>query len=296
VASEEIFTLPQRIWRRWAPAILSYPLTGDTDGKIQESLIKIAYQNASDEIIETLLLLIDKENKEYSNIFIIRQIENLWDERLADSLLEKVRDTKLKPTCMGTILGYLLDHKSSGAKEFAESLVSSHNTFTGDERTKAVIAASELITRSEGAGWDTVWPAIQTDIDYSQAIIATVARDHYPMGKQLNLKESQLADLYMHLARRYPYKEDPRHEGVFTPGPRDNIANFKEFILNQLKQSGTEEACEEIKRIAKEFPELDWLNWTLYDAQIVTRQKTWKPLLPEEVIELAQRANFGTIN
>ena len=116
-----------------------------------------------------------------------------------------------------------------------------------------------------------------------------MARDHYPSGIQLNLKESQLADIYMHLARLYPYKEDPHHEGVFTPGPRDDIANFRDSILNQLKQSGTEEACEEIKRIAKELPELDWLNWTLYEAQIITRQKTWKPLMPEEIIELRQR-------
>ena len=116
VASEDISTLQQSTWIKWAPIILSYPLMGDNDEKIQGDLIRIAYKYAPGEFIGTLMLLIDKENREYSNIFIIRHIENLWDERLADSLLEKVRDPKLKPTCMGTILGYLLDHKNNGAK------------------------------------------------------------------------------------------------------------------------------------------------------------------------------------
>ena len=110
-APEEVFALPENIWKKWAPAILSYPLSGTRDENIHKKLIKIAYQYASKTIIDTLMLLIDKENREYSTIFIIRQIEFCWDKHLADSLLKKAKEIDLKPSCMGTILAFLLDHR-----------------------------------------------------------------------------------------------------------------------------------------------------------------------------------------
>jgi hypothetical protein len=37
-------------------------------------------------------------------LFIIKQIENCWNEQLADSLLKIAREAELKTTCMRTIL------------------------------------------------------------------------------------------------------------------------------------------------------------------------------------------------
>jgi hypothetical protein len=100
----------------------------------------------------------------------------------------------------------------------------------------------------------------------------------------LGLEEDQLADLFEWLAREFPYNED---EGVFAPGTRDGIASFRDSILNRLKQKGTQEACNAIQRIIKKLPELDWLKWTLFEAQIIFRQKTWRELRPSDIIALS---------
>jgi predicted NACHT family NTPase len=290
----EISTLPHYIWKNWAPIIIAFPspigiIGNEKNENIQRNLAKIAYQYASNEIIETLLLLIDEENKKYENIFITFRVESCWDNQLSASILEKAMEEDLKPKCMGKLLAELLDHNVEKAKEFAESLVSSHESLSGDWRYKAVIAASVLINHAEDAGWASIWPVIQFDPEFGKEIIISASRDYYgiPKTQKLGLKEDQLADLFVWLAREFPYKEDIVHEGVFTPGPRDDIASFRDSMLNRLKQKGTQEACNAIQRITKELPELDSLKWTLFEAQIIFLQKTWKELRPSDIIALS---------
>ena len=252
-------------------------------------MVKTAYQYASREIIETLMLFIDEENRKYETIFISQKVELCWDDLLSASILKKAMEEELKPACLGKLLADLLDHNVEMAKEFAESLVTSYNSLSDQWRYKAVVAASVLINHADDAGWALIWPAIQQDSEFGKEVIISASHDYFGINKtqKLCLNEDQLADLFTWLAHKYPYNEDVDHELVFTPGPRDSIASFRDSILNRLKQKGTQEACNAIKRIANEFPELDWLKWTLYDAQIVFRQKTWRELRPSDVIVLA---------
>ncbi len=135
----------------------------------------------------------------------------------------------------------------------------------------------------------SIWPAIQRDAVFGKEIIISASHDYYgvPRTQKLGLKEDQLADLFLWLVREYPYKEDIIHEEVFTPDQRDDIASFRDSILNRLKQKGTQEACNAIQRIIRELPELDWLKWKLFEAQIIFRQKTWKELRPSDIIALS---------
>ncbi|MDD4651244.1 MAG: hypothetical protein PHQ34_03340 [Methanothrix sp.] len=290
----DIAILPINVWIKWAPTILSYPLFDVGDKIDHRSLVKIAYENAPEEIIETLMLLIDRENKEYGNIFVIREIDCCWDEHLAESLLKKARETELKSACMGTLLNSLLDHKAVNAKEFAESLISSKEILIGDGQSKAVIAASALMIHANDSDWSILWSAIQRDPEFGKNVIAYVSQNRHDVERNgLKLNESQLADLYIWLACQYPHNEDIIHEGVFTPSIRDSIGDFRDSVLNQLKLAGNIEACEEIKRISEELPDLGSLKWVLYEAKTITRRKMWTPLPPEKIIEIAQRAKFG---
>lgn len=106
--------------------------------------------------------------------------------------------------------------------------------------------------------------------------------------------EEQLADFYIWLSREFPQHEDPKHdddEGAYFVSTREEIAEFRDRLLRTLIEKGTRAACEEIKRIIKELPMLTWLKWYLLEAQSITRQNTWDPPLPEDVINLATNNN-----
>ena len=101
------------------------------------------------------------------------------------------------------------------------------------------------------------------------------------------LPESQLAELFIWLSRKYPHAKDPNRDGGFV-SPRDSIAWWRDELLRHLKQLGTQKACEAIQYIINELPYLDWLKWTLLDARAATRQNTWLPPQPRDILELTK--------
>jgi hypothetical protein len=116
-ASDFIPTIPREVWKKWVPFILAYsPSNNVKDKELDSELVRMAYQNASDEFIATLILLIDQENREYGSISIIGKVEEFWDERLANSLLNKAKDEKLKLECMECLLNQLYKQTWYGYK------------------------------------------------------------------------------------------------------------------------------------------------------------------------------------
>jgi len=297
-APDFIPEIPSDVWKKWVPIILAYWITGSKeDQETQQKLINMAYRHAPDEIIQTLMVLIDKDDEEHGEIYITRKVEGCWDERLANALLAKVKDNKLKSGSIGSLLGDLLDHNIEEAKNIAESCVLLPPPSSGSERSKAIIVACVLMVHAEDAGWSVIWPAIQQDIEFGREMILEVAhrydRHASKLGKRL--AEDHLADLFIWLAHQHPYSEDPKHEGAYTVGPRDSIADFRDGILENLKQRGTQKACEEIQRIISELPELTWLKWTLTRARAITRRRTWTPPRIEDIMKMANNQQLRLV-
>lgn len=285
---EFLVSLPASIWKKWAPIILAYPTSSSAERDMQKKIVQIAYQHAPDEIIETLMILIDKENEVSGHIFIIDKVEDCCDERLAKAMLSKVKDEKLRAESIGDLLDVLLKFEVKEARVFAESLIPSPLPSSGIERSKAILAARTLISNTGHASWSVVWSAIQQDVDFGREVISAIATSGRHYGKiEAQLTEDQLADLFVWLVHRYPYEKDPEHEGVYFVGPREAIADFRDSILRYLENLGTIRGCEAIERVIQEFPELDFLKWVWIDAKRITRSKTWAPPRPTDIIRIA---------
>ena len=178
---------------------------------VEQELIDRAYRFASKEIVQTLAVLIDKENAGMGHIFITDKIQACWGEPLGDFLLHKARDTSLKPDSMGVLLQQLIGHEAQEAESFAKSLISLPLPAAGDDRAKAAVAATVLMRHAKNAGWSVVWPAINNDPGFSAEVIALVASregwgDKGGIWQRIN--EDELADLFLWLARQ---SAPPRH-------------------------------------------------------------------------------------
>lgn len=287
-----IANLPKHIWKKWVPIIVAYPLSsGTNEGDIDQILIEIGYRQAPDEFIRTLLILINKENKEQDHVFIVQKIENCLDDRLADVLLNSIKHKKFKPTCMGDILEVLLKNKYKEAKTYAESLLQFPLPTQVEERTKVVIATRMLINNTDDAGWVSVWPLFQHDTAFGKEVVLQVAHgaEQHSASIGRKLAEDQLADLYIWIMKIYPYEEDPKFEGAHFVGPRESVAHWRDNILNHLKNRGTYHSCNAIEKIIQAFPKLkEWLNILLLEARIIARQHTWTPFEPEDILKVAR--------
>ncbi len=288
-ASSFIPTIPASIWEKWAPIIVTYPISRDIDREADHKLVKMAYQYAPAEVVRSLMILIDKENKEHDNIFITRKVESCWGSYLADALLTKAKNKDLKPESMGCLLSDLLTHRVGEAKVFAESFVHLPLPSSGEERSRAIVAARVLMTHAEDCGWSVVWPAIQQDTEFGRKVMLAAADhfDRYTAGIGQRLSEDQLANLYIWLVQQFPYAEDPQYEEAHYVEPRENVANWRDSLLRHLKERGTDQAYEEIRRIANQFPELGWLKRTLLEARTLTLRHTWWPPEPGAILKMA---------
>lgn len=282
-------------WERWAPIILDFPVsTGTGEEKPHLELVAMAYRHAPDAFVDTLMFLLDKEDEEKGYLFVLRDLEECWDDRLARILLNWTKDRPLKPQSLTLVLETLLDYGLDEAREYAETLVDSRRDDDDEKESRAVVAAQALVLHAGEAGWSRVWPAMQEDDGFGGAVVDAVAAErHHADLPQKYLSESQVADLYIWLARRYPRTEyfvAGRSNGMVAYGRKEHISNWRDGIMRHLQNRGTFEACRQIERIAEELPELrETLKWTLYQAKTEARRQTWVPPEPEDVLVLAAR-------
>jgi len=285
-----IKTLQPEVWKKWAPIILAYPASStDEDRKPQKLLTTIAHLCAPEEIAGTLAVLIDKEDIPGTETHIISKVEDCWDGHIEKVLLEKLKNPELKPNSLGCLLIPLVEHGVKEARIFAKSLVKSPPFKNEDEKARAKTAACVLITRTEDAGWQKVWPVIQSDVEFGREVVLSLGHEYEYRGKAYkNLTIGQLSDFYIWLVRQFPYSDDPHHEGgAHWVGPREQVVHLRDGILDSIRNQGSFEACQAIQKIKDQFPELKWLNNVLSNAKIAARRKTWTSPQPEYVLRIA---------
>jgi len=103
------------------------------------------------------------------------------------------------------------------------------------------------------------------------------------------LNESQLGDLYLWLLNEYPRSEDPDFSNetmAHFVGPREEMTQWRDSIIDRLKDRGTAEAVEVLQEILTLRPELDWLKFSILTARDRVREKSWEPFPLTQLREL----------
>ena len=267
-------------WIKWAPVIIAYPsqLRNISSKDMRKELIAEAYRHAPKSLIDALIILIDKDNSDLGRIFIVRDVNDIWDERFHEALLSKVKDEKLKLESTSDLLDFLLAHDSNEARKYAESLFLS---LYPEETTgqKAIIIGGLLLAYPSDSSWMIIWPVIENNREIGKDIIFNAGRKSYGQSEiiEKSLKEAYLAKLFIWLYRNFPPSEYSLPLGGFTDTPRYQIAEFRDSIIRHLKERGTLAAVEAMAEIAREFPQEDWLKWMIPEAQEILLRQSWIP-------------------
>jgi predicted NACHT family NTPase len=218
--------LSSEVWHKWAPIIFAYPTSSGIEAEREAPhrvLNALAYRHAPDLIIESLLATLDKVNSEDGYFSIPDKLDDAWDARLENALLAKAQEPVLKPVYLGQVLNKLLERRGEGAKRFAESLVTLPFPTEEDSRERAIVAARELVSHAEDAGWPVVWAAIMEDAAFGRSVIESLSGLYEYCNISERLGEGELADLYIWMEREYPHATDPIHEGVHSVGVRESV-------------------------------------------------------------------------
>lgn len=288
-----VASLLSEVWAKWAPIVLLFPIYSASEEEKRaphRELIISAYRHAPAVVVNTLLVKIDKTNREGNYSLELSKLKYIWDARLGTALLEKARDTALKPQYQSELLSLLLEHATEGAQSFAESLVPLPLPTEDEDNKRALLAARALVIHADDCGWHVVWPAMNADENFARKLVEMFSQN--PMRKSVGerLAEDDVADLYLWLARRYPPSDDPEFDGVHTVTTREAIGDWRTGLLQRLKMRGSPAACQAIERIMREMPELEHLYVTLLEAQEEMLRRTWVSHSSSDVINFAGKA------
>ncbi len=288
-------TLEPGVWAKWAGIILAFPHYGDLEAQAAELACQ-CYAKAPEAVLEALRVLIKKEAEQFDEIFVLRTVEDCWDDRLNEVVCQIAKESSLKASCMRSLLSMLLDHGSAEAKAFAESLVTLPVPAEKEATKRSVLAAQALLGHASDAGWSTFFPVITKDCEFGKdVVLGTASRDSHTAKIATRLNAAQLADLYLWLAGAFPESEDPQFEEAHMVGPRESVGTWRNSILRSLAAMGTREAVDAIARIKAQL-NADRLKWTLYNAAAALRQKTWTPVDPKHVLTLAKESRARLVD
>lgn len=278
---------------RWCPIILAFPfLDSDSDRTVNENLLKLAYSKSPFSVLDVAKILIEKEIEKEEPTGIATELNVIWDERIASLLLRYAKSSETKPKSMGSLLSRLLAHDDVEAQSFAFSLVPIPSPSGDPERARAITAAQTLMLNTRDVSWSKIWPAVQTDEDFGKQVILGVAHKHESIGPRLN--EDHLANLYVWLTRHF---EAPLHRSgeAHLVGSLEYIDMWRNAIIQLLIHRGSVRACEVIKKLQQELPELDWLKSVQVDAEAEARRATWVPMRPQDIVKLAADRNLRLV-
>ncbi len=292
---EKVISFGISVWKKWAPIFISFHLNTEENDESHILLMKIAYENAPDEILSAFSKIIDYDNETYDFIFLKQRLLNCWDEKLAALLFEKAQASHIKYKSKESLFDSLFEHKYLPALDYAKEFIQKPLP-TEENLYKLYIyfAACLVIYYPENAS-ELVFPKIHENDDVGRDIIIEISKEreyrHGNISAIANrIPEEDIAKIYIWIEKRYPPKDDPVHQGAYSPGDRDNIADFRNGLIRNLTDRGTFEACEQLAYIYRQLPKNDWLKWTMIDARENALRNTWTPVTPEQLLSLFNKS------
>ena len=142
----------------------------------------------------------------------MKKIDQSWDDRLATTLREKLKDDSLRLQAFEQLLSALLEHDPNKSIPNATAL------FIGgikgaDADLKRVKVAKVLLELAAAQSWATVWAAIQKDNAFGRRLLAELAHEE-PLSQVPRLTTSldphDVGQLFIWLEREFPHTEDPK--------------------------------------------------------------------------------------
>lgn len=286
-------------WGRWAVALLYHPLnvSEEETEQFHAPFVKQMFMTAPTQATDALAEVISRESRQSGFLAVLGRVEHVRCRELADMLKRLVSERALTSGGVTRALTCLIAQDISNGTELVLQMIPSPVPQDDPGRDYALGAAEALCSPATHETWPTIWSAMNEDAEFGRNFVGRLASffrsDTHPLA---GLTDEQLASLYVWVAREFPPREDPEANGAHTVSKREEIAHWRDqYLLQLFKNRGTVSACNAIRGMLSQLPQLPWLRFTWLDAVKAMRSHTWQPLEPSALRQLAATANSRAV-
>jgi len=282
--SDEFSKLSSETFSYWLPVSLYfYNMHFQGDSKKFLSIAqKRVPQRLTELFIESIVIGLEKGEPQFN----LKLAANYWSSALADFLYEKLADLEDKPLFWGQFLRTLVINEDRRAIDLALAKLSLPYLDENQNEEIVLQSGNALLSGNRQDFWKPIWEKIQTEPEFGKRLLMCFSYGlHGDFGEfALRREFCEIADLYIWLARNFPYEQDPHHTGSYTPDEDDAVRDFRNFLLRKLEKSGSPFAFRALEKVVSELKEYHWLKTVLLEARQKVLEKTWLPLSHKEFI------------
>lgn len=271
-------------WSCWAVWVVAYRL--DNENEQRQSLIKLAYEKASQAVIETFQHIISREFETSQRPYAVRELVAIWDAPVAVLLNEFLAKRDLTPEQTSTLLEVLLEHGDETAFEFACRLVQAT-----DNQALALVAAKVLVAQQGRRSWQLIWKIICGNVSFGEKLLLDLAYySHTDSDLLTDLSEQEIAELYFWLEGHFPAVSDNYYHGkAHSVTARDRVGHIRDHCPRYLSGLGTPAAVDALSSICNQFPDRDWLKYLLNEAKKSFRKASLQAVSPAKLTAYTRR-------
>lgn len=324
--------LDSSTWKRLASTVVLFPAYDSISKGSEERqrrLVGLAYKQCPEAVIRALLGRLDQRNSDYRQTGFreLRLVEDCWDQRLDDALIEKVSPlVRRRATRKGASrLHVRLRRQVSGIKravapKFSPKVQSLKGTIrplsislTKDVLTslikmrskRGIELAYQLLRSRNGriarelarVSAVSLWkhlpnhglPTLLPLFRIDRRFFCEVIPDvrRGPGSHSSNLNRASEQDLAELFLLLV--REYPYSRTSDERPGLDSTERFRDAIIHELRHRGTYAACEQIERIQLLAPSLEFLTWTLQSAKKEFMRSNWAAMNVAEFREFATK-------
>ncbi|QEG41238.1 NACHT domain-containing protein [Roseimaritima ulvae] len=195
------------------------------------------------------------------------------------ALTNQTRNTSsnslLRPALMESLLAICVFHGSIRAAAFCRQLLRDRRW----RPTLAQAAARVLWRNEEGRDFNNLMRVFERDNEFARVIISDLSHGYgFSHSTPKDLSPDKLAQLYRLIVDLYPPADDPKPDGPHQVTSREQVGHFRDSLVQTLCDSGSLQACEEIAKLVRDYPEIARLRWQFRSAKRNFLQSSWRPL------------------
>jgi hypothetical protein len=293
----EFDSINTEVWRDWMPCAFGDPYSDFVVDGRHEIILRAAYRFAPDRFLEILEEFVRGQNARSGSVHILDRVRPVWDDRIATVLRGTLIDPDIMRQAFAALLQVLIEAGDDLAIGIATDLVTNIPVDADTDFGRPLEAALQLLSRDAKGGWQIVWRAVEANAGFATKLYTKIAFE--PFSKATlelihNLREDQLADMYLWLAKHGGAAEEEPGFGMVTPGRA--LGFLVRVVIDNLANRGTKEAYRQICRIQETLPDhrIDFISKS---AEELVRRNTWRPVSASDLLALvmdgAQKESGG---
>lgn len=280
-------------WVEWAPIIATITCTVDgPHWEDKQALLRHADAHAHTVLVHSLTRYVAAAVSSGEGLFWANELEFLFDDVVEKFILETAEIAQDK---VSIALIEVLNRKKP---EIANPILRSAFTdLQPENRAKRMAAGTLLVDHDLAGSWLQLKSAFDDDRDLAVQVLGNAHEVRYEPSESF-LPEDLIADIYLWLRSAFDPGEDPQPIGfgAYVVGEREMIGRWRDRLLIDLRDRGTEAAIAALTAIATVLPTVTSLLQIQTDAEANYAQKSWQGHEVRELVALATGELTALIN